>query len=54
LAQKFRQLGDIGRNPPRLVAGERLGRIAGIVETYVGELLPVAVLHDEIRFAFLD
>ena len=52
-AQQLRQLGDIDRDPPRLVAGERLGCRPRVVEMYVGELLPVVVLHDEIRFAFL-
>jgi hypothetical protein len=45
---------NVRRDPPRLVAGERLGRGSRIVEMYVGELLPLVVLHDEIGFAFLD
>jgi len=49
-----RQLGDVDGDAPRFVAGERLGRRSRIVEMYVGALLPLAVLHDEIRFAFLD
>jgi hypothetical protein len=32
LARQLRQLGDIRRNPPRFVAGERLGRCARIIE----------------------
>ena len=48
------QLGDVGRDPSRLVAVERLGGRSRVIEMYVGELLSVAVLHDEIRFAFLD
>ena len=31
-----------------------LGGRSRIVEMYVGELLPVVVLHDEIGFAFLN
>ena len=44
----IRQLGDIRRDPPRLVAGERPGRCARIVEMHIGELLAFAVAHHEV------
>jgi hypothetical protein len=53
-AQQFRQLGDIGSDAPRLIAGERVGSRSRVVEMYAGELLPVVVLHDEVRFAFFN
>ena len=47
--QQLRQLGDIHRNPPRLVLGEELGRrppvrLIGIID--VGKLLSVRVAYD--------
>ena len=45
LLQEDRQLGYVDRDPPGLVAGERLGRRSRVVEMYVGELLPVVVLQ---------
>ena len=54
MAHQLRQLGDIDRDPSRLIAGQWLRRCAWIVEMYIGELLPVVVLHDEIRFAFFN
>ena len=48
-AQQLRQLGDIRRDPPRLVLGEELGRrppvrLIGIID--VGKLLSVRVAYD--------
>jgi hypothetical protein len=49
-AHQPRQLGDVGRDPPRLVAGEQLGRRSParlVLEIDAGEFLPAAVLQDE-------
>jgi hypothetical protein len=49
LPHKLRQLGDVRRDPPRLVFGEQLGRRALSRFTLiidVSELLAVAVAHD--------
>ena len=46
----LRQLGDIGRDPPRLILGERLGRGAParfVLVIDVSELMFVSVTHDE-------
>ncbi len=57
LPQQLRQLGDVGRDPPRLVAGEQFGRrppsrfILAIDES---KCLLVAVADDEARRGFLD
>jgi len=43
LTQQLRQLGDIRRDPPRLIFGERLGRRSPtglILEIDIGKLLP--------------
>ena len=43
-------LGDIRRNPARLIFREQLGRRSAprlILEIDIGELLPVGVPHDE-------
>jgi len=48
------QLGDISRDPPRLIAVERFGRCARIIEIDRGELLPVVVAHDKARVLLLD
>jgi hypothetical protein len=45
----LRQLGDIGRNPPRLILGEQLGGRAPtrlLLEIDVSELLTVVIAHD--------
>src|SRR5215472_17661187 len=49
LAQHLRQLGDIRRNPSRLISAEQLGRcwLPCIVVIDVRERLPSAVLDDE-------
>jgi hypothetical protein len=54
LAHQLRQLSNIRRDPPGLVAGERFGCCARIIEMDLRERLAVAVPYDEIRFAFLD
>jgi hypothetical protein len=38
----LRQLGDVRRDPPSLIAGERLSRRAQIIEIDIGEVLTVA------------
>jgi hypothetical protein len=55
--QQLRQLGDVGRNPPRLVAGEQLARGAptGLILTIdEGQRLLVGVAHDETGRGFFD
>ena len=50
LPQPLRQLGDVGGDAPRLVAGEQLRRCAAarlLLEIDVGERLPVGVADDE-------
>jgi hypothetical protein len=45
-----RQLGDVGGDAPRLVAGEQLGRCASprlLLEVDVGERLPIGVADDK-------
>ena len=45
-AQQLRQLGDVGGDPPHLVAGEELGRRSPtglLLAIDVGERLPVGV-----------
>ena len=44
LPQQLRQLGDVGRDPPRLVAGQRLSRGPWVIE----------IGYDEPGVAFLD
>jgi hypothetical protein len=55
---KSRQLGDTRRDPPRLVLGEHLRRRSPtglFLKIDIGELLTVAVLHDEAGIVvFLD
>ncbi len=49
--QQLRQLGDIGRDPSRLVTRQQLGRRAAtrlILIIDIGKLLPGAVSHDEV------
>src|SRR6516162_1545553 len=53
-SEKFRQLGDVGRNPPRLVAGEWLGARPPVLGVDVSEGLSVMVAHDEIGVLILD
>ena len=50
LLQKLRQLGDVGRDPPRLVRVSRMRRRAPaglLLEIDVGERVPVVVPDDE-------
>jgi hypothetical protein len=56
-AQQLRQLGDVGRDPPRLIERHQLGRRSPAGFLLVideGELLAVGVLDDEVRWPFLD
>ena len=51
-AHQLRQLGDVGGDPPGLLAGEQLGRCPPsrlILEIDVGERLPVVVADNEGR-----
>jgi hypothetical protein len=55
--EQLRQLGDVRRDPPRLIAGQQLRRRspAGLIlEIDVGERLAGVVLHDEAGVRFLD
>ena len=55
--EQLRQLGDVGGDAPRLVAGEQLGRRAPsrlLLEINVGERLPVGVADDEAGVGLLD
>jgi hypothetical protein len=55
--QQLRQLGDVGRDAPRIVAGEELGRRSPsrlVLEIDVGECLPIVVADDEARVGLLD
>jgi hypothetical protein len=55
--QQLRQLGDVGGDAPRLVAGEQLGRRPSsrlILEMDVSERLPVGVAYDEALRKLLD
>jgi hypothetical protein len=48
-ASRIAKLRHIRPNPPCLVAGERPGRCARIIEMHIGELLAFAVADDEGR-----
>jgi hypothetical protein len=55
--QQLQQLGDIRRNPPRLVLREQLGGRAAaglLLEINVSELLAATVNHDKAGGLFLD
>ena len=55
--QQLRQLGDVGGDAPRLVAGEEVGGSAPaglLLEIDVGERLPVGVADDEAGVRLLD
>ena len=57
LAQQLRQLGDIRRDPPRLISGEQFRRRATarfILEIDVSQFLPDAVGHENIISTALD
>jgi hypothetical protein len=57
LAQQLWQLRDIGRDPPRLVAGEQLGRRSParlLLVVHGSKLLAGAALHDEARADIFD
>ncbi len=54
--QQLRQLGEVRRDPPRLVAREQLSRRSSarlVLEIDVGERLPASVAHDEAIRGFL-
>ena len=55
--QQPRQLGDVHRNPPRLVTSQQLGRCPRpwlVLAIDEGELLPVDIARDEARSGLLD
>jgi hypothetical protein len=54
--QKFRQLGDIHRDPPRLIFGEQPGPSPGRVlpRNRRSELLAAVVAHDKAGVQFFD
>jgi len=45
-AQQLRQLGDVGGDPPRFVARQRLGRRSPAGFVFLNKLLPVVVAHE--------
>jgi hypothetical protein len=57
LSAMIRQLGDVGGDPPRLIAGEQLGRVASagvILAIDEGQRLAVVIADDETRRSLLD
>jgi hypothetical protein len=57
LLQQIRQLGDVGRNPPRLILAEQLGRRSPprlLLEMDIGKPLPSAVTDFESNTDVLD
>jgi polar amino acid transport system substrate-binding protein len=54
VAQQLRQLGEVGRDPAVLVAGEWLVPCTRIIEIDVARFLPAVVLHNETPSKILD